>query len=68
MKCGKQVQKQKRCACLQSWDAIWLPHGKGSWGFSGGWRGFAIDQVRCMPPFPWLPEVERPSLSFRDCV
>ncbi|GAB4814388.1 hypothetical protein N2152v2_001434 [Parachlorella kessleri] len=29
----------------KDWEAVWLPHGKGtSWGWSGGWRGFSIDQ------------------------
>jgi hypothetical protein len=29
----------------RAWTMVWLPRDGGA-GFSGGWRGFAIDQVR----------------------
>lgn len=32
-------------SCPATWDVIWLPRAKGGGvGFSGNWRGFAIDQ------------------------
>lgn len=39
-------------ACsVQVWEVVWLPHGKYSWGFSGGWNGFAIDHVSALLDF-----------------
>lgn len=28
------------------WDVVWLPRAGDGAGFSGGWRGFAVDHVR----------------------
>lgn len=51
--CSSQLPTMPPRLRLQGWDIVWLPHGKNkkggktnSYGFSGNWRGFALDNVR----------------------
>ena len=40
------------------WDVVWLPRAGDGAGFSGGWRGFAIDHVCVARLRPLLLEIE----------
>jgi hypothetical protein len=49
---GRRSRYEKDEARPGVWYAVFLPRPGGGAGLSGGWRGFAIDQVRGRPVWP----------------